>query len=152
MERRAGRQGIESLSFADATAAEQERLAGDSERLQTDPTSPSFAAMHFSYLARGLYVDQLQAWRRFFPAGQMLILRSEDFFAQPAAIFRQALDFLELPAWQPAAYRPLNQTAAHTAELSPASALWRELAAFFRPHNQRLYEFLGRDFGWDEPS
>ncbi|WP_343424724.1 sulfotransferase domain-containing protein [Candidatus Amarolinea dominans] len=156
LERRSGRQGIESLSFADAVAAEQERLAGDMDRLQTDPASPGFAPMHFSYLARGLYVDQLQAWRRFFPAGQMLILRSEDFYEQPALIFRQVLDFLELPAWEPTAYRPFNQTggqiSGQISDFSEKPAVFGELAAFFRPHNRRLTDFLGRDFGWDDPA
>ena len=152
LERRAGRQGIESLSFADAVAAEQERLAGGVDRLQTDPASPSFVAMHFSYLARGLYVDQLQAWRRFFPAGQMLILRSEDFYERPAVIFRQVLDFLDLSAWEPAAYRPFNQISGQTADFSEKPAVFGELAAFFRPHNRRLTDFLGRDMGWDDPA
>lgn len=26
----------------------------------------------------------------------------------------------------------------------------RQLAAEFRPHNQRLYQLLGKDFGWDK--
>jgi hypothetical protein len=25
-----------------------------------------------------------------------------------------------------------------------------ELGAFYEPHNRRLYEFLGRDLGWDQ--
>lgn len=154
LERRAGRQGIESLSFADAAAAEQERLAGETEKLLADPTYLSPAAMHFSYLARGLYVDQLQAWRRFFPAGQMLILCSEDFYEQPALIFRQVLDFLELPAWEPAAYQPFNANQKPGPSQGPgfSDELRQQLAAFFRPHNRRLTDFLGRDMGWDAPA
>lgn len=26
--------------------------------------------------------------------------------------------------------------------------LRRRLVAFYAPHNQRLYDYLGRDFGW----
>ena len=28
-------------------------------------------------------------------------------------------------------------------------ALRKELAAFYAPHNARLYDYLKRDFGWD---
>ena len=27
--------------------------------------------------------------------------------------------------------------------------LYDELRKFFRPHNERLYKFLGRDFNWN---
>ena len=43
------RLGLESLTFADAIAAEPERLAGEAERLQADPTAVSFAHRHHSY-------------------------------------------------------------------------------------------------------
>ena len=49
------RLGLEPLSFADAIAAEPERLAGEAERLQADPTAVSFAHRHHSYLDRSRY-------------------------------------------------------------------------------------------------
>jgi hypothetical protein len=30
--------------------------------------------------------------------------------------------------------------------MSPVTRKWLE--AFFEPHNRRLYELIGRDFGW----
>ena len=36
--------------------------------------------------------------------------------------------------------------------LEPDDATLRELAAHYRPHNERLFALLGRDLGWhDDP-
>ena len=90
------RQGNEPLSFEEALAAEEERLAGEEERLQADDTYRSFAHQHFSYQARGHYVEQLRRWLDRFPAEQLLFVKSEDFFADPALAYRRATDFLGL--------------------------------------------------------
>ncbi len=147
LERNLAHGPAESLSFAAAVEAETARLAGEREKMLANPAFLSFPAINFSYLARGLYVDQIQAWRQFFPPDQMLILRSEDFYERPAAIFQQTLDFLALPAWQPDAFRPFNRRETG-APLDPA--LQQRLRDFFRPHNQRLAQLLGRDFAWDD--
>jgi hypothetical protein len=36
-------------------------------------------------------------------------------------------------------YRPAEAMSAATCD---------ELVEYYRPHNQRLYDYLGRDFGW----
>ena len=36
------------------------------------------------------------------PADRLLVVRSEDFFADPAAVFGRILEFLGLPPWAPA--------------------------------------------------
>ena len=78
------------------------------------------------------------------PREQVLVLRSEDLFADPAAAHAEALRFLELPPQRLAAY-PVKSS--HAPATLPAATA-RRLAEFFRPHNQRLYQLLGRDFGW----
>jgi hypothetical protein len=98
-----------------------------------------------SFLARGLYAEQLDSLFRHVPREQVLVLRSEDLFADPAGVHAEVLRFLELPLQRLAAYPARSAHA--PPELSPATA--RRLADFFRPHNQRLYALLGRDFGWD---
>lgn len=46
----------------------------------------------------------------------------------------------------------LNASTALDAQLEPDADLLRELGAYYRPHNERLFEMLGRDLGWhDDP-
>lgn len=97
-----------------------------------------------SYLPRGIYVDQLQRWDEYFSRDQMLILKSEDFFKQTAETLRLVQDYLELP------YQELESpTREKTDRYPPMNPDTRQrLEAYFEPHNQRLYEFLGVDFEW----
>jgi hypothetical protein len=58
---------------------------------------------------------------------------------------REAHEFLGL---EPAVPDDLTQFhRRESAEMDPA--VRERLAAHFAPHNRRLYELLGRDFGWD---
>lgn len=62
------RDGREPLSFADALAAEDERLAGEEERMLHDPAYLSGLHQYYSYAARGRYAEQLIRWRQHFSA------------------------------------------------------------------------------------
>ena len=101
-----------------------------------------------SYVSRGLYVDQLLRWFEFFSKEQLLVLKSEDFFERPVETLKAVLDFLELPDWQPEAseLQQRRHTGAYQKKMDPSTR--RRLEAYFEPHNQRLYEYLGIDFGW----
>ena len=104
--------------------------------------------MHYSYLLRGVYVDQLEAWFNLYPKEQILILKSEDFFATPYLSFNQALKFLNLPAWEPKEYKLYN---AREKSTNPMQVSTRErLVEYFRPYNQRLYQLLGVNMNWDQ--
>ena len=79
----ARRQGHETLEFEEALAREVERLAGEEERILADPRYASVAHRRFSYRTRGLYAEQLERWYERFPREQLLVVRSEDLFAEP---------------------------------------------------------------------
>jgi Sulfotransferase domain len=136
--------GFETLGFEEAIDAEPARLAGELERMRAEPLYNSFAHQHHSYLSRGLYADQLAAWRSRFPDEQLLVLGSERFFAEPARTFARVLEFLELPAFTPTAYERHN--AYNYRQLG--EGLHRRLADYYREPNSRLYAALGEDFGW----
>jgi len=137
--------GREPLSFEAAIRAEEERTGQEKEKILRDEGYDSFEHIHFTYLARSVYVDQLQAWEKWFPRDQMLVLQTERFSADPAGGLRQVLDFLGLPRWEPAEYRRHN-----VGRYEPMSARTRRrLVAHFAPHNQRLWAYLGRTFDWD---
>lgn len=99
-----------------------------------------------SYLNRGRYIDQLLNWEAHFPREQMLVVCSEDLFRDPRTEYARVLEFLGLPAWEPAEFEKHNFFGSYS---GMSDALRDRLQAYFAPHNQRLYAHLGRDFGWD---
>jgi Sulfotransferase domain len=138
----------EPLSFEEAIAVEADRLQGEREKLLRDESYFSYSYMHYSYLRRGLYADQLETWFNLYSREQILILQSEKFFADPRNIFNQVLDFLELPQLELSEYKPYNARTEKTSAIAPDTRA--KLIEYFKPHNQRLYQLLGSDLGWDQ--
>jgi hypothetical protein len=139
------RDGRESLSFAEAIDREPERLAGEEERLRYEPGYYSYNHHRYSYTRRGLYLEQLRRWVQQYPRSRLLVLQSERLFREPAAVSAALYDFLGL--------RPhgLNQYIAFyqgTYERAIPANLRARLAAYFEPHNRKLYEWLGEEFDW----
>ncbi len=144
------RRGWEHLSFADALAAEADRLADHGERLASDPSFSSNDYLRFSYAARGFYAEQLERWLADFGRERLLVLRSEDLFHRPVDTLHRLLEFLGLAPWAPArlanhsyggAPRPVRD------EMSPA--VRQELEERFRTPNRRLAELVGSHVSWD---
>lgn len=71
------RRGRERLSFDEAIRQERERLADTASKLLADDRAYSYAHQHFSYLSRGLYGEQIAAWRRHVAADRMLIATTD---------------------------------------------------------------------------
>jgi hypothetical protein len=101
------------------------------------------------YLSRSIYVDQLLRWSEFFPREQLLVLKSEDFFEKPIEILKVVLQYLELPEWEPGEEvleGGKRNEGGYEERMDPATR--KRLEVYFEPHNRRLYDFLGTDFGW----
>jgi hypothetical protein len=139
------RLGHEALTFEEAIAAEENRLAGEREALLADDRARSFAHRSWSYLARGRYAEQLEEWWRWFPRERLLVLRSEDLFADPPGTVGRVLEFLGLPPLALGGFGNVNEQ--RYSRMDPA--LRARLARYFEPHNQRLQELLGRDLEWE---
>ncbi len=142
------RLGREPLLFEEALRQEEPRLRGELEKMLQDENYYSEQRDNYSYLARGIYVDQLLAWRKYFPAEQMLVLKADDMDRDPTAACRQVTDFLGL-APLPTDYFPRFNSRSYSA-MDRATRLW--LGEYFEPHNRRLYQLLGTDLGWERAS
>ncbi|MGA7192574.1 MAG: sulfotransferase [Anaerolineales bacterium] len=140
------RVGRESLPFEDAIGHEAERLSGEEEKIIADPRYSTFNHLHYSYLARGRYIEQLQKWFALFPREQMLILASEEIYTSPATAYRKATEFLGLSDWTPNDFKTYKQG---VYEEMPASTR-NHLIKYYRPYNQKLYGYLKRNFDWDK--
>jgi sulfotransferase family protein len=135
----------EPKTFEEAIGLDEEATGAGQERLLDDDSE---------YLSRGVYVDQLLRWSRFFSREQMLVLKSEDFFERPKETLKVVLKFLDLPEWEPKASetgmerkkRDKRNPGGYEGGMEAATR--RRLEEYFEPHNKRLYDYLGTDFGW----
>ena len=104
-----------------------------------------------------LYPEALRRWFSYYPRDRFLIIKSEDFFEDEKKIIAQCFKWLGIEPidigeplffdiinaerkWRPYSDRKRGEV------LDEEKAYLRE---FFKPHNQELYELLGRDFGWE---
>ncbi|WP_121255785.1 sulfotransferase family protein [Nocardioides ferulae] len=136
--------GVEGLSFADALAAEPGRLGGELARMAEDPAYSSRPRDWYSYRARGEYADQLRGWFEALGRDRVLVLRSEDLYADPAAVLARVQEFAGLDPAPPA---PGKRNRSDGDErIDPDSAA--RLRSWFAPHNQRLAELLDEEVWW----
>ncbi|MQA93421.1 MAG: sulfotransferase [Streptosporangiales bacterium] len=130
--------------FARALALEEERLAGQAERLAADPAARSMAHQHNGYRARGRYIEQLERLERIFTRERMFVVQSEDFFSEPEPIFADLERFLGIPAASDIAFERHN---ARPRSPMPES-LRAELTEHFEPYDERLATWLGGTPSW----
>jgi hypothetical protein len=145
------RRNRETRSFAEAIAMEPRLIAGDEERLYRDDSYRNHNHKHFSYLARGVYIRQLERWTALFPMAQFKIIKSEHFFNRPQEVLEEIVAFLGIES------SSLKKSTAGDIAVggganypTMSSQLRLKLQAYFQPHNRRLYQFLGTHLGWEE--
>jgi hypothetical protein len=139
----------ETHSFEEAITAKKPRRASKGGRTSGPGEDGPRLDDRCKYLSRGVYVDQLVRWSEFFPKEQMLVLKSEDFFEDPQRTLKAAFEFLGLPNWEFEASEIVpkrRNKGSYEEGMNPATR--RRLKEYFEPHNKRLYDFLGQDFGW----
>ncbi|MCK5877908.1 MAG: PqqD family peptide modification chaperone, partial [Candidatus Marithrix sp.] len=137
---------LDSLSLCETLDYEIDRTQADWEKIIVKDTNYSYNDYgNFSYLARGIYIEQLKRWMTFFPKEQFIILSSEDFFRKPATILNQVFGFLGLSHYQLNEYKQYHKSTYS----SISQSTLRTLAEFYKPYNQQLEEFLGMSFNWN---
>jgi len=137
--------GREPLSFEDALAAEEGRLAGEVERLLAEPGYFSGAWWDHTYVARGLYAEQLERWLAVFDSEQLLVLTTDELGADPAATYARVLAFVGAPPFELPEYpRVFEREYAPMREETRAA-----LRATFAEPNRRLERLLGRELAWN---
>jgi hypothetical protein len=139
------RRGSEALAtFEEAIDAEPERLKGEEAREIADPQYHSTRLYRSGYQRTGRYAEHVERWLEVFPREQILFLSFE---REVAGAPQQALDrvheFLGLPPRQ--ADLPILNSGSYS---DMSSDTRQRLDEYFAPHNARLYEMTGIDFGW----
>jgi len=122
-------------------------LADAVRRLLDDPAYRSRAHRHYSYVARGMYAEQLDRWLQLFSRDQLLVLESSDLFLRPAQTMTRVHDFLGLDD-EPSESFPVAQNAISRSRIPPAAA--ERLRERFREPNERLFSMLGQRWAWND--
>ncbi|MGH8909856.1 MAG: sulfotransferase [Egibacteraceae bacterium] len=101
------------------------------------------------YLGPGLYDELLRRWAAVYGQSRIKVLLTEDLGDPCVArrIMSELEDYLELPNHDYGDTLTRRFNRATPAEVPPAERSL--LAAFYRPHNDRLRELLGRQLDWD---
>lgn len=136
--------GVEPLTFEQALDAEEARTAGELERMRADPLYYSEAHDWYTYRSRGIYLPQLEHWTSVFPAEQLLVICSEDMYADVQGTFDRVSAFLGLPPHR----LPTTKTFNASQRLPMPEAAREELTEFYAPHIRALSDHLGRPLIW----
>lgn len=134
----------ESLGFMEALEAEEERTAGEEQRIIDDPTYVSFPHRHQTYLAQSRYSSMLERWAASYPADQLLVEAAETMYADPQAFVDRVFERLGLPPWTLADARPFNT--------EPSSGMPPAARAFLEERLAdeivAVQKMLGRELPW----
>lgn len=104
------------------------------------------------FVIKSIYIEQIKRWLRHYDQSRFLFIRSEDFFGDERGVCKAVFRWLGVDEivlskikyydpWKPNKYKKTKYS-----KCPPH--VRKQLAEFFEPYNQQLYEFMGFDFGW----
>lgn len=134
-------------SLEDAIEREPERLAGEAEKIRDNPEYHSYAHQHFSYVDRSRYGAQVQRLHDVLGPQNVCLVKSEAFFADPAAETERVFRFLGLEPAEGIDYAPQN--VGSYADRIPAETMAR-LKDLLAEDYALLRRIGGEQFDWFE--
>ena len=163
-------------NFEDAIKAELKRIKIENEKPEftIENTSYNYFQPTFSYLRHGIYANYILNWLKLFPKEQLLILHTKDLYNNLDNILAKTFEFLNLPKYQIESrieknkidkVRPIGghehniyknidsktRTLFNVQNYPEMKSETRKfLQDFFRPHNEKLFEMIGRRFDWND--
>lgn len=137
--------GFETEEFEAALQLEEARLAGEEDRLRTDPGYRSFEHRHHAYRGRSRYARQVQRYLDLLGPDRVFLVDADRFFVDPS-VLSELFGWLGLSEWLPSTVAQWNAQA--RAPMEPA--LRAKLDAEFEADDRALAELLGRAPSWRE--
>ncbi len=136
--------GYETEPFERALELEDERLAGEAERIVAEPGYLSHSHQHHAYLTRGLYADQLDRLAQAAGRDRIHVVDSGRFFTDPEPVYDGVLEFLGLrrhgyPVFERHNARPRSPM---------PDTLRATLNDHFAAPDERLASWLGHPPSW----
>lgn len=141
MEKRKGKEKV--ATFEEAIEKEAERIKNSTLTIQNNQYDYNHQV--YSYLARGIYHEQIARYLNYFKREQLLVLKSEDFFSRPLEALEKVYLFLGIKSIFPEHISVKNGGN----YLPIGGEILNNLRVFYKPYNERLSALLGQEFNWD---
>jgi hypothetical protein len=132
--------------FGTALALEPARLHRQEEMLAADPGYYSFAHQHHAYRGRGEYARYLSVMAQHVGRANIHVVESERFFADPADVYDEVCEFLGLPTYLQRPVFEQHNARPRQSDMDPV--VRRNLSDHYRPHDEALSRWLGREPVW----
>lgn len=133
------RLGFEKATFAEAIEQEEERIAYGANDVH------NYHLQRLGYVTKGKYAAQLENWFRAFDRKHFFFIELGEWQLEPARIFTELQQFLNLPLYKPYNFERLNQGETN----QPMENDTRQfLAEFYKPFNHDLYKLLNVNYHW----
>ena len=97
-----------------------------------------------SYLAKGIYVEQLEKWFKVFRKEQFCIISTEDFSRKPDMTLKKIFNFLEITDYSIKKFEEKKKSKYNEMD----DSLRTEIEEFFSEYNSRLYNLIDQEFDW----
>lgn len=101
---------------------------------------------NYSYLERGKYMEQIERFLAFFQREQLYITTLDDLSSQPNTVLNEIFDFLNIDREKITIEEKYNSFK-YNSTIDPS--LRKELQEYFQPYNEKLFNFLGRNYDWN---
>ena len=92
-------------------------------------------------------MNYLANWYRYVSEEKIMVVRSEDLYREPARTIARVFDLVGVPSKKLKSYTLLYQPQNYPS-MNPSTRT--RLIEYYKPHNRRLYELLGKDMMWDK--
>lgn len=107
-----------------------------------------FQEDRIGYVKRGIYHVQIEEYLKYFPKDQLMILENTELKKDLHRISPEIQSFIGVPFQE---LRHLNSNMSQVDERDRYKDVIAELKRFFIPHNEKLFDLLGKEYNWNKP-
>lgn len=133
-------------NFEHAIELEETRVAHLQEKIANRKFYTSVEYETYSYANRGLYYQQLSKWLEHYKLEELLIIKSEDMYANPNKTLEKVYQHIGVSIEFPQNLKPQNSR-----EYEPMTdAMRNKLKEFFAKDSEKLKQLLGDNFSWND--
>lgn len=131
--------GFEDRSFEDAV-----KSADASDVDESSARRRGALDLRSGYLVKGRYAEHLARWFGHYPREQVLVIRSETLFDEPATTLAQIFEFVDPSLDSDIPMKHIHATP--PADIEPEVREW--LVDYYQPFNLKLEDLLGMEVNW----
>lgn len=136
----------EDLSFENAINSEKQRIDNEEEKIIKNEKYDDYVLRTYSYVYRGMYLQQIKKWQKYFHNEQFHILSMEDLQKNPQKSLNNIFKFLNLPNYTINNF-PKKNIGKYREQIN--NETYKKLKQLYKPYNRDLFDYLGKKFDWD---